>query len=215
MSSQSVQNLTRGIIRENPTFVMLLGMCPTLGVTTSAGNGLGMGLATLFVLILSNSAISLVKNLIPAMVRIPCYIVIIASFVTVVDLLMAAYLPELHAQLGIFIPLIVVNCIILGRAEAFAAKAPVGIGFDGQSDDFAVTANRIHCQAFVIRGGNVGSFRKRIVVKSFGDDFGNGAEFKVIFDRFNRRLGFAVDIGQYQGRQRADDDQSRGHIEKV
>ena len=90
MSSQSVQNLTRGIIRENPTFVMLLGMCPTLGVTTSAGNGLGMGLATLFVLILSNSAISLVKNLIPAMVRIPCYIVIIASFVTVVDLLMAA-----------------------------------------------------------------------------------------------------------------------------
>ena len=116
MSSQSVQNLTRGIIRENPTFVMLLGMCPTLGVTTSAGNGLGMGL------ILSNSAISLVKNLIPAMVRIPCYIVIIASFVTVVDLLMAAYLPELHAQLGIFIPLIVVNCIILGRAEAFAAK---------------------------------------------------------------------------------------------
>ena len=125
MSSQSVQNLTRGIIRENPTFVMLLGMCPTLGVTTSAGNGLGMGLATLFVLILSNSAISLVKNLIPAMVRIPCYIVIIASFVTVVDLLMAAYLPELHAQLGIFIPLIVVNCIILGRAEAFAAKNPV------------------------------------------------------------------------------------------
>ena len=122
MSSQSVQNLTRGIIRENPTFVMLLGMCPTLGVTTSAGNGLGMGLATLFVLILSNSAISLVKSLIPAMVRIPCYIVIIASFVTVVDLLMAAYLPELHAQLGIFIPLIVVNCIILGRAEAFAAK---------------------------------------------------------------------------------------------
>ena len=97
----------------------------------------------------------------------------------------------------------------------FAAKAPVGIGFDCQSDDFAVTANRIHCQAFVIRGGNVGSFRKRIVVKSFGDDFGNGAEFKVIFDRFNRRLGFAVDIGQYQGRQRADDDQSRGHIEKV
>lgn len=97
-------------------------MCPTLGVTTSAGNGLGIGAATLFVLVLSNSAISLVKNLIPAMVRIPCYIVIIASFVTVVDLLMAAYLPELHAQLGIFIPLIVVNCIILGRAEAFAAK---------------------------------------------------------------------------------------------
>lgn len=122
MDKTSLNNLTRGIIRENPTFVMLLGMCPTLGVTTSALNGLGMGLATLFVLILSNAAISLVKNFIPDMVRLPSFIVIIASFVTVVDLLMAAYLPTLHAALGIFIPLIVVNCIILGRAEAFASK---------------------------------------------------------------------------------------------
>ena len=122
MEKQSLTNLTRGIIKENPTFVMLLGMCPTLGVTTSAANGLGMGLATLFVLMLSNLAISSVKSLIPDMVRIPCYIVIIASFVTVVELLMAAYLPGLHAKLGIFIPLIVVNCIILGRAEAFASK---------------------------------------------------------------------------------------------
>ena len=126
MKKISYENLTRGIIRENPTFVMLLGMCPTLGVTTSALNGLGMGLATLFVLILSNTAIAAVKNLIPAKVRIPCYIVIIASFVTVVDLLMAAYLPGLHAALGIFIPLIVVNCIILGRAEAFASKNNIG-----------------------------------------------------------------------------------------
>ena len=122
MEKQSWKNLTRGIVRENPTFVMLLGMRPTLGVTTSASNGLGMGLATLFVLMLSNLAISSVKSLIPDMVRIPCYIVIIASFVTVVDLLMSAYLPGLHAKLGIFIPLIVVNCIILGRAEAFASK---------------------------------------------------------------------------------------------
>ena len=122
MEKQSWKNLTRGIVRENPTFVMLLGMCPTLGVTTSASNGLGMGLATLFVLMLSNLAISSVKSLIPDMVRIPCYIVIIAYFVTVVDLLMSAYLPGLHAKLGIFIPLIVVNCIILGRAEAFASK---------------------------------------------------------------------------------------------
>lgn len=122
MEKQSWKNLTRGIVRENPTFVMLLGMCPTLGVTTSASNGLGMGLATLFMLMLSNLAISSVKSLIPDMVRIPCYIVIIASFVTVVDLLMSAYLPGLHAKLGIFIPLIVVNCIILGRAEAFASK---------------------------------------------------------------------------------------------
>lgn len=137
MTSQSMQNLTRGIIRDNPTFVMLLGMCPTLGVTTSAFNGLGMGLATLFVLILSNFAVSAVKNIIPDMIRIPSYIVIIASFVTVVELLMSAYLPLLYAQLGIFIPLIVVNCIILGRAEAFASKNnivqsvldAVGMGF--------------------------------------------------------------------------------------
>lgn len=122
MDKTSLNNLTRGILRENPTLVMLLGMCPTLGVTTSALNGLGMGLATLFVLMMSNMAISLVKNVIPSQVRIPCYIVIIASFVTVVDLLMAAYLPALHGALGIYIPLIVVNCIILGRAEAFAAK---------------------------------------------------------------------------------------------
>lgn len=122
MDKTGYENLTRGIIRENPIFVMLLGMCPTLGVTTSAANGLGMGIATLFVLILSNTAISAVKNIIPEKVRIPCYIVIAASFVTVVDMLMAAYLPALHARLGIFIPLIVVNCLILGRAEAFASK---------------------------------------------------------------------------------------------
>ena len=122
MNSQSLNNLTRGIIRENPIFVMMLGMCPTLGVTTSAINGLGMGIATLFVLIFSNIAISLIKNVIPDMVRIPCFIVIIASFVTVIDLLMQAYLPSLHQALGIYTPLIVVNCIILGRAEAFASK---------------------------------------------------------------------------------------------
>lgn len=122
MDKTGYENLTRGIIRENPIFVMLLGMCPTLGVTTSAANGLGMGIATLFVLILSNTAISAVKNIIPEKVRIPCYIVIAASFVTTVDMLMAAYLPALHARLGIFIPLIVVNCLILGRAEAFASK---------------------------------------------------------------------------------------------
>lgn len=122
MNKTSYENLTRGILKENPTFVMLLGMCPTLGVTTSALNGLGMGVATLFVLIFSNIMISLIKNVIPPMVRIPAYIVVIASIVTVLELLMAAYLPSLHSALGIFIPLIVVNCIILGRAEAFASK---------------------------------------------------------------------------------------------
>ena len=117
-----LQTLTKGIIKENPSFVLLLGMCPMLGTTSSAINGLSMGIATLFVLTLSNIAISLIKNLIPAKVRIPSFIVVIASFVTVVQLCMEAYVPELYATLGVFIPLIVVNCIILGRAEAFASK---------------------------------------------------------------------------------------------
>ena len=114
--------LLKGIIRENPTFVLILGMCPTLGTTTSAINGAGMGIATMFVLILSNIVISLIKNLIPDKVRIPAFIVVIASFVTVIQLLMEAYVPSLYETLGVFIPLIVVNCIILGRAEAFASK---------------------------------------------------------------------------------------------
>ena len=126
------QTFTKGFFKENPTFVLLLGMCPTLGVTTSAINGLGMGLATAFVLVLSNLAISLVANLIPDKIRIPGFIVIIAAFVTVVDMCMAAYLPSLHESLGLFIPLIVVNCIVLGRAEAFAAKnGVVPSAFDG------------------------------------------------------------------------------------
>ena len=114
--------LTKGLVKENPVFVLLLGMCPTLGTTTSAINGLGMGVATMFVLVMSNIVVSLVKNLIPSKVRIPSFIVIIASFVTVVQLVMEAYLPGLYSTLGVFIPLIVVNCIILGRAEAFASK---------------------------------------------------------------------------------------------
>lgn len=114
--------ILNGLLRENPVLVLLLGMCPTLGVSTSAINGLGMGLATTSVLILSNTLISLLRRLIPDKVRIPAYIVLIASVVTVIELLMAAYLPALHESLGLFIPLIVVNCIILGRAEAFASK---------------------------------------------------------------------------------------------
>ena len=114
--------LMNGIITENPTFVLLLGMCPTLGTTSSALNGMSMGLATMFVLICSNMAISALKNVIPDMVRIPGYIVVIATFVTVVQMCMEAFVPALYASLGLFIPLIVVNCIVLGRAEAFAAK---------------------------------------------------------------------------------------------
>ncbi len=112
----------KGIFEENPTFRLILGMCPTLAVTSSLINGLGMGLATLAVLLCSNIMISSIRNLIPAKIRIPAYIVVIAAFVTVVDLVMAGFTPELHQELGIFIPLIVVNCIILGRAEAFASK---------------------------------------------------------------------------------------------
>lgn len=124
--------LMNGIIKENPTFVLLLGMCPTLGTTSSAINGMSMGLATMAVLICSNLVISLIKNLVPDMVRIPAYVVVIATLVTVLQMVMQAYVPDLYATLGLFIPLIVVNCIILGRAEAFAAKnGPVASIFDG------------------------------------------------------------------------------------
>ncbi len=127
-----IKILLNGIVKENPTFVLLLGMCPTLGTTTSAINGLGMGLATTFVLLCSNLVISLLKKLIPDMVRIPSFIVVIATFVTVLQMLMQAYVPSLYASLGLFIPLIVVNCIVLGRAEAFAAKnSPIDSLFDG------------------------------------------------------------------------------------
>jgi electron transport complex protein RnfE len=116
------QNFLKGFFKENPVFVMLLGMCPALAVTNSAINGLGMGLATTFVLVMANIVISLIKNQIPSKVRIPTFIVVIASFVTIVDLVMAGFAPAIHEQLGIFIPLIVVNCLVLGRAEAFASR---------------------------------------------------------------------------------------------
>ena len=119
------QLITKGLIKENPTFVLLLGMCPTLATTTSAINGMSMGLATMFVLVLSNMAISAVAKVIPDKVRIPAYIVIIATFVTLLQFVMQAYTPAIYETLGIFIPLIVVNCIVLGRAEAFANKNSV------------------------------------------------------------------------------------------
>ena len=125
--NKGLKTLTNGILRENPTFGLVLGMCPTLATTTSAINGMSMGLATLFVLVCSNVVISLLKNVIPDKVRIPSFIVVIATFVTMVQLLMQAYLPSLYETLGLFIPLIVVNCIVLGRAEAFAAKNTVGL----------------------------------------------------------------------------------------
>ena len=127
-----LRGLVAGIVKENPTFVRRLGMCPTLATTTSAMNGLSMGLATMFVLICSNIVISMIKNLTPATVRPPVFVVVIAAFVTILQMCLTAYLPEINKSLGLFIPLIVVNCIILGRAEAFACKnGPVASLFDG------------------------------------------------------------------------------------
>lgn len=120
--NSNLKEFTKGIIKENPTLVTLLGMCPTLAVTTMAENGLGMGIATTFVLVCSNAVVSLLKNVIPKAVRLPCFIVIIASFVTLIEFLMKGYVPALYDSLGLFLSLITVNCIILGRAEAFASK---------------------------------------------------------------------------------------------
>lgn len=143
-NNSSMERLYNGIVKENPTFVLMLGMCPTLAVTTSAINGLGMGLTTMVVLALSNMIISLLRNIIPDKVRIPAFIVVIASFVTMVELLLEGFIPTLYDALGLYIPLIVVNCIILGRAEAYASKNPVipslfdGIGM-GLGFSFALT----------------------------------------------------------------------------
>lgn len=143
-----IKNFTKGFIQENPVFVLVLGMCPTLGVTTSAINGLGMGLATAFVLTMSNIVVSLIKNQIPDKVRIPSFIVVIASFVTIVELTMQAFVPVLFDALGLFIPLIVVNCIVLGRAEAFASKNNVlSSTIDGLGMGFGFT------MALVMLGG--------------------------------------------------------------
>ncbi|MBQ6613456.1 MAG: electron transport complex subunit E [Alistipes sp.] len=130
-----LQIITKGILKDNPTFVLILGMCPTLGVTSSAINGMGMGVATMVVLIMSNMVISLIKGIVPDKVRIPAFIVVIASFVTIIEMLMKAYVPSLYASLGVFIPLIVVNCIILGRAEAFASKNSI---FDSALDGVGI-----------------------------------------------------------------------------
>lgn len=130
--NKCTERLYNGIIKENPTFVMMLGMCPTLAVTTSAVNGMGMGLTTTAVLVMSNLVISLLRKVIPDKVRIPAYIVVIASLVTIIEMLLQGFIPSLYDALGIFIPLIVVNCIILGRAEAFASKnGPILSAFDG------------------------------------------------------------------------------------
>ncbi len=153
--------LKKGIFKDNPTFRLLLGICPTLAVTTSIKNGIGMGLSTTFVLLGSNICISLLRNFIPYKIRIPAFIVIISTFVTLVDLLMAAYVPELHEALGIFIPLIVVNCIIMGRAEAFASRSPVLLSIAdafGMGIGFTVSLSLISLVRELLGSGTVFGF---------------------------------------------------------
>ena len=161
-TSDLKQNFLKGLIRENPVFVMLLGMCPTLGVTSSAFNGLGMGVATLFVLLMSNIVVSLIKSHIPSKVRIPAFIVIIASFVTVVEMVLEAYIPFLYDQLGIFIPLIVVNCLILGRAETFASKnTPKASIVDalGMGTGFVLALTVLGATREILGNGSIFEFR--------------------------------------------------------
>ena len=152
------ERIINGLIKENPTFVLVLGMCPTLAVTTSVSNAIGMGLATMVVLILSNMLISCLRNVIPDQVRIPGYIVVIASLVTVVELILKAYIPALYSALGLYIPLIVVNCIILGRAEAYASKAtPILAAADGlgMGLGFTVALSLIGCLRELIGAGTI------------------------------------------------------------
>ncbi len=156
------QNFLKGILKENPVFIMLLGMCPTLGVTSSAFNGLGMGLATLFVLLMSNIVVSIFKAQIPNKVRIPAFIVIIASFVTIVEMVLEAFIPFLYEQLGIFIPLIVVNCLILGRAEAFASKNSLTasvIDALGMGVGFVLALTALGATREILGNGSIFEFR--------------------------------------------------------
>lgn len=175
------QNFLKGIVKENPIFVMLLGMCPTLGVTTSAFNGLGMGVATLFVLLMSNVVVSLVKNQIPNKVRIPAFIIIIASFVTIVEMVLEAFIPFLYEQLGIFIPLIVVNCLILGRAEAFASK------------------NNVLSSIIDALGMGIGFVIALTVLGATREILGNGSvfDFKIISENANTFIVFILPPGAF------------------
>ena len=160
--SNDLQTFTKGLVKENPILVLLLGCCPTLATTTSAINGMSMGLATTFVLIMSNLVISLLKGFIPDKVRIPCFIVVIASFVTIVQLVMQAYVPDIYETLGLFIPLIVVNCIVLGRAEAFASKNPVGpsiLDGAGMGLGFTFALTILGCIRELLGNGTIFSLR--------------------------------------------------------
>ena len=168
-----IKELTKGFFRENPTFILVLGMCPTLGVSTSLSNAIGMGIAAMFVLICSNLIISLLKDLIPDAIRIPCFIVVIAAFVTIIQLLMNAYLVDLYNALGVYLPLIVVNCIILGRAEAFASKNdPLSSVFDaiGMGLGFTMSLSLISLIREVFGAGSITLFSLKVEIPFFKDN---------------------------------------------
>jgi len=181
MENKSIKVLTQGIIKENPVFVLLLGLCPTLGVTNSAINGMAMGLATMAVLVCSNMIISAIKNLIPAKVRIPAYIMVIASLVTIVEMVMNAYMQSLYAVLGLFIPLIVVNCLILGRAESFASK------------------NGIFLSLLDAIGNGLGFTLALTALGAVREALGNGSLFGIAFvpETFNPPLLFVLAPGAF------------------
>lgn len=181
MDNKSFKVLTQGIVKENPVFVLLLGLCPTLGVTSSAINGMAMGLATMAVLICSNMIISAVKKLIPAKVRIPAYIMIVASLVTIVEMMMKAYMQDLYSVLGLFIPLIVVNCLVLGRAESFASK------------------NGIFLSLLDAIGNGLGFTISLTILGAIREALGNGSLFGISFipETFNPPLLFVLAPGAF------------------
>lgn len=181
-----LQNFTKGLFKENPILVSMLGLCPTLAISTKLENALGMGIAILIVLTFSNFIVSLIRNIIPSEIRIPVYIVIIATFVTMIDMLMAAFLPDLHASLGIFIPLIVVNCIILGRAEAFASKnSPLSSVIDavGMTIGFTMVLALFSIIREVLGAGQITVWKE--IVINFNSIFGlEDGEIFVAFTNF-------------------------------
>ena len=181
MNNKSFKVLTQGIVKENPVFVLLLGLCPTLGVTSSAINGMAMGLATMAVLICSNMIISAVKKLIPAKVRIPAYIMIVASLVTIVEMMMKAYMQDLYSVLGLFIPLIVVNCLVLGRAESFASK------------------NGVFLSLLDAIGNGLGFTLSLTILGAIREALGNGSLFGISFipETFNPPLLFVLAPGAF------------------
>lgn len=184
--NKCIERIVNGIVKENPTFVMLIGMCPTLAVTTSAINGIGMGLSTTLVLVFSNLLISLLRKIIPDSARVPAFIVVVASLVTIVQFLLQGYVPSLYASLGIYIPLIVVNCIILGRAESYASKNPVLPSiFDGigMGLGFTVGLTTIGIIREILGSGSIFGFSFVKAVENFAESHASDKVFQILSDQ--------------------------------